>query len=142
MATGWLPMPLTIESFQVKIQQKESCPRVLCRGSESMRVCLQVVLVVKNLPANEGDTRDARLIPGVGRSPGGGHGNPLSLPGESHGQRSLAVRLLCDPMDFSPTPYWSRLPFPSPEGLPNPGIKLVSPALAGEFFTAESQGKT
>ena len=91
MATGWLPMPLTIESFQVIIQQKESCPRVLCRGSENMRVCLQVVLVVKKLPANEGDTRDAGLIPGVGRSPGEGHGNPLSLPGESHGQRSLAV---------------------------------------------------
>ena len=73
-------MPLTIESFQVKIQQKESCPRVLCRGSESMSVCLQVVLVVKHLPANEGDTGDARLIPGVGRSPGGGHGNPLFFP--------------------------------------------------------------
>ena len=56
-----------------------------------MRVCLQVVLVVKSLPANEGDTRDAGLIPGVGRSLGGGHGNPLSLPGESHGQRNLVV---------------------------------------------------
>ena len=37
----------------------------------------QVVLVVKNLPANAGDTRDASSIPGSGRSPGGGHGNPL-----------------------------------------------------------------
>ena len=45
-------------------------------------------------------------------------------------------------MGFPRQEYWSRLPFPSPEGLPNPGIKLVSPALAGEFFTAESQGKT
>ena len=34
----------------------------------------QVVLVVKNLPANAGD---AGLIPGFGRSPGGGNGNPL-----------------------------------------------------------------
>ena len=33
--------------------------------------------VVKNLPANEGDIRDTGLIPGLGRSPGGGHGNPL-----------------------------------------------------------------
>ena len=33
--------------------------------------------MVKNLPANAGDTRDAGLIPGLGRSPGGGHGNPL-----------------------------------------------------------------
>ena len=37
----------------------------------------QVVLVVKNLTANAGEIRDASLIPGFGRSPGGGHGNPL-----------------------------------------------------------------
>ena len=36
----------------------------------------QVALVVKNLPANAGDVRDSS-IPGLGRSPGGGHGNPL-----------------------------------------------------------------
>ena len=33
--------------------------------------------VVKNLPANEGDVRDTGLIPGSGRSPGVGNGNPL-----------------------------------------------------------------
>ena len=32
--------------------------------------------VVKNLPANAGDAGDMGLIPGSGRSPGGGHGNP------------------------------------------------------------------
>ena len=37
----------------------------------------QVVLVVKNPSTNAGDVRDADLIPGSGRSPGGGHGNPL-----------------------------------------------------------------
>ena len=37
----------------------------------------QVVLVVKNLPVNARDTRDAGLSPGLGRSPGGGHSNPL-----------------------------------------------------------------
>ena len=37
----------------------------------------QVVIVVKNPPANAGDVRDAGLIPGLGRSPGGGHGKPL-----------------------------------------------------------------
>ena len=52
----------------------------------------QVALVVKNPPANAGDIRDMGLIPGLGRSPGGGHGNPFqySWPGEAHGQRSLA----------------------------------------------------
>ena len=33
--------------------------------------------MVKNLPTNAGDVRDVGLIPGSGRSPGGGHGNPL-----------------------------------------------------------------
>ena len=33
--------------------------------------------VVKNLPANAGDVRNMGSIPGSGRSPGGGHGNPL-----------------------------------------------------------------
>ena len=33
--------------------------------------------MVKNLPSNAEDTRDLGLIPGSGRSPGGGNGNPL-----------------------------------------------------------------
>ena len=33
--------------------------------------------VVKNLPANAGDVRDASLIPRSGRFPGEGHGNPF-----------------------------------------------------------------
>ena len=37
----------------------------------------QVVIVVKNLPANAGDIRDTGSIPGLGRSPGGGNGNPF-----------------------------------------------------------------
>ena len=36
-----------------------------------------VVLVVKNTSANAGDVRDLGSIPGLGRSPEGGHGNPL-----------------------------------------------------------------
>ena len=49
--------------------------------------------VVKNLPANAGDTGDAGSIPGSGRSPGGESGNPLQdscLKKKSHGQRRLA----------------------------------------------------
>ena len=44
-----------------------------------MQVCLasQVGLLVKNPSANAGDVRDAGSIPGLGRSPGGGHGNQL-----------------------------------------------------------------
>ena len=49
--------------------------------------------MVKNLSANAGDMRDMGSIRGSEGSPGGGHGKPLQsifLPGESHGQRSLA----------------------------------------------------
>ena len=36
-----------------------------------------MALVVKNPSANAGDIRDAGSTPGLGRSPGRGHGNPL-----------------------------------------------------------------
>ena len=58
---------------------------------------------------------------------------------------------LCDPMDcslpgslsmgFSRKEYCSGLPFPSPEDLPNPGIKLGSPALQADSFSTELSGK-
>ena len=41
-------------------------------------------------------------------------------------------------MEFSRQEYWSRVPFPPPGDLADPGIKLeflMSPALAGGFFT-------
>ena len=44
--------------------------------------------MVKNLPANAGDSGNSGLIPGSGRSPGAGHGNPLRYS-EFHAQRSL-----------------------------------------------------
>ena len=40
-------------------------------------------------------------------------------------------------MGFPRQEYWSGLPFPPPRDLPDPGIKPMSPALAGEFFTTE-----
>ena len=44
-------------------------------------------------------------------------------------------------MGFSRQEYWSRLPFPSPGDLPDPGIESKLPALAYGFFTPESPGK-
>ena len=63
---------------------------------------------------------------------------------------------LCDPMDCSPPgssdlgifqarTHWSGLPFPPPGDLPNPGIEptsLMSPALAGGFFTTSVISRT
>ena len=53
-----------------------------------------MALVVKNLPANAGDIRNTASIPGSGRSPAEGHGNPLQYsclenPMDRGGQRSL-----------------------------------------------------
>ena len=58
---------------------------MLCSG------VFHVVLVVKNLPVSARGIRDADLIPGLGRSLGGGHDNPLqySCLANPHGQRSL-----------------------------------------------------
>ena len=47
------------------------------RMRSGFRRASQVALVVKNPPANAGDVRDVGSILGLGRSPGGGHGNPL-----------------------------------------------------------------
>ena len=57
---------------------------------------------------------------------------------------------LCDPMDyiahqtplsmeFSRQEYWNGLPFPSPGDLPDPGIKLGSPALQADFYLLSHQ---
>ena len=44
-------------------------------------------------------------------------------------------------MGFARQEYQSGQPFPSPGDLSDPGIELMSPALAGEIFTAEPPGK-
>ena len=67
---------MTSLSFQTSVssslnQAWESLPHRRCIWAS------QVVLVVQDLPANAGDIRDADSIPGWGRTPGGGHGNPL-----------------------------------------------------------------
>ena len=49
----------------------------------------QVALLVKNPPADARDLRNPGSVQGLGRSPGGGHGTPLHLLGESLGRRSL-----------------------------------------------------
>ena len=36
-----------------------------------------MVVLVKNLPIDAGDIRDVGSVPGLGGSPGGGHGNPF-----------------------------------------------------------------
>ena len=68
--------------------RKRNCVHLLVIGASRGR------LVVKNPPANARDVRDVGSIPGSGRSPGGGHGNPLQCSRKSNGQRS--------PVGYSP----------------------------------------
>ena len=80
--SGWSSPPAVLCSH---------LPFLLGQGQGSLRAS-QVVLAVKNPPANAGDVGDAASIPGLGRSPGGGHGNPFqySCLENPHRQRSLA----------------------------------------------------
>ena len=70
---------------------------------------------------------------------------------ESESEFAQSCPTVCDPMDCSPpgssihgilqARILEGLPFPSPGNLPVPGIKPISPALAGGFFTTEPPGK-
>ena len=55
-----------------------------------------MVIVVKNPSANAGDIGDVGLIPGLGRFPGGGHGNPLQYSCLEKSQRQGSLG------DYSP----------------------------------------
>ena len=64
--------------------------RLLGKAWQQGKVCSADLSGCGKEPANAGDVRDRDSIPGPGRSPEGGHGNPLQCsPGEFHGHRSL-----------------------------------------------------
>ena len=74
-----------------------------------------------------------------------------SLNSESESEVAQSCLTLCNPctvahqappsMGFSSQEYWSGLPFPSPEDLPNPGIEPRSPTLWTDALTSEPPGK-
>ena len=61
--------------------------------------------VVKSLPADAGDTRDTGLIPGLGRSPGEGSGNPLQYSCLEHSMKRRAWQA----MVLRVTKSWTQL---------------------------------
>ena len=73
--------------------------------------------MVKNLPANAGDIRDGGLIPGSGRSPGGGNGNPfqdlcLENPMDREARRAMeSQRVRYDWSDLACTLYTRKFLF-------------------------------
>ena len=60
----------------VQVEKGETVNSLLTIANNT-ELYIWVALVVKNQPANAGDVREAGSIPGWGRSPGGGNGNPL-----------------------------------------------------------------
>ena len=102
--------------------------------------------VVKNSPANAGDSGDLGWIPGSGRIPGSRNRNPLQYfhlgnqwteePGglQSYCACAQSCLTLCDHIHCG-------LPFPSPGDLPDSGIETVSPvspAQTGRFFSTSA----
>ena len=65
-----------LQSGSRNIQSRPSLPPTDSARPSSMSMDFLMAQQVNNLPAKQ-DTRDLDLIPGSGRSPGGGHGNPL-----------------------------------------------------------------
>ena len=82
----------------------------------------------KESPCNVGDLG---LIPGLARSPGEGKGYPVKwLSCVRLFATAWTVAYHASPsMVFSRQEYWSGLPFPSPEDLPDPGMESGSPTL-------------
>ena len=68
--------PSTANPQSLSLQQTWTCSWAQS-PAQPAQLASQEVLEVKNLPASAGDVRDMGSIPGLGRSPGGGHGNPL-----------------------------------------------------------------
>ena len=107
-----------------------------------------VVLVVKNPPANARDIKDLGSIPGSGRSPGGGHGNPTSIlffffliiiffycSGFCHTLKWNSHGFTCVPHPDPP----SHLPlYPIPLGLPSAQVRALVSFIAALFIIART----
>ena len=93
------------------------------------------MLAVKNLPANARDIRDAGSIPGWGRSPEGGHGNPLQYsclenPMDREAWRATVHRV--------PLSKLEEVSLPQGEGAPCQGEKSTSGGLASGCLLVEA----
>ena len=82
---------------------------------------------------------DLGLIPGSERSPGEGNSNTLQYS-------CLGNPMDCSPpsflsVGFSKQEYWSRLTFPSPGDLSDPGMEPGSPMLWADYLPSEPPGK-
>ena len=106
-----------------------SCLYCVLRGSEAFTRASQMALVVKKPPANAGDLRGCRFNPGVGKIPQrrARQPSPVFLPGEFHGQSSLASYSSTGSWrvrhDWSDLPCRARLSFRLSHATP-PALRL------------------
>ena len=87
----WVPRTVPFRAFReiLKFAKREPQMYTLTPGSAKLSgpkekgmsnagsTCFPGGAVKKNMPANAGDATEVGSIPGLGRSPGGGHGNPF-----------------------------------------------------------------
>ena len=106
------PLPSFLPNLPPPLRWRRGLPVSPFRPAvylRSLAGASQVALVVKNPPANAGGLRDAGSLPGLGRSSGGGHGNPLQyssgLSGRSDGKESA-----CSVGDLDLIPGLGRSP--------------------------------
>ena len=97
-----------------------------------------MALMVKNLPASAGDIKDTGLIPELGRSPGGGHGNPLQYsclenPMDRGGWRAAVHGVAKSRTRLSDLAQEGRPPLDG-------GRRILPACPACELKTASSQG--
>ena len=133
----------------------------------SIRGASQVALVVKNLPASEGDVRDVGSTLGLGRSPGEGIGNPLQYSclgscmdrgawrATVHGVTKSRIWLNTHTHMVKNTSWRGSLPgfifiyyyfWPSSEAcgilIPQPGMEPAPPAMEAPALTTGQPGKS
>ena len=63
-------------TWETRVQPSQARSKILSKP-HTVRQASQIALMVRYPPGNSGDIRDTGSIPGSGRFPGGGHGNPL-----------------------------------------------------------------
>ena len=73
---GILQVKMTSFGTSLVVQWLRLCASIT-QGGVQIRSLAPVALVVKNPPANADELRDVKSLPGSGRCPRGGHGNPL-----------------------------------------------------------------
>ena len=138
---------------QCSKQRNSMCVCIGCGGKghglkDRLTVCFHILVVAGDTFSQEEESLSVKC---AGRRVTQGSGALTGARRRGEVKSLSRVRLFATPwtvayqaslsMGFSRQEYWSGLPFPSPEDLPDPGIKPRSPALEADALTSEPPGK-